>query len=130
MKIFGYYPATLIAAVTAILAVLVNIPASPLSAEQAAWFVTGLSAIAVAAEAWTVRPITVPILTGAVRTTIAAVVFFGEPFGVTISDELSGAIVAAVTMIFGLLTHANGTPAIDPDPRIVQHEKSTIRPLS
>ncbi len=118
MKIFGYYPATIIAAVTSVLAVVTNLPASPLTGEQAAWFVTVLSALAVTAEAWTVRPRTVSTVVGAVRTTIAAVVLFGLP----ISDELSGAIVAAVAMIFGLLTHAVGTPAIEPDPRIVQHE--------
>ena len=122
MKIFGYYPATIIAAVQAVLAVVVNLPASPLTPEAAAWFITGLSAVAVAAEAWTVRPMTVAVVTGAVRTTIAAVVFFAEPFGVSISPELSGAIVAAVTMIFGLLTHANGTPAIDPKPGFLRND--------
>lgn len=118
MKIFGYYPATIIAAVQAVLAVVVNLPASPLSSEQAAWFVTILSAVAVAAEAWTVRPMTVAMLTGAVRTTVAAVLLFGVP----ISDELSGAIVAAVIMVFGLLTHANGTPAIDPKPGFLRND--------
>jgi hypothetical protein len=127
MKIFGYYPATLIATITAILAVVTNIPQSPLTGVQAAWFVTVLSVVATAAEAWTVRPITVPVLTGAVRTTIAAVVLFGVP----VSDTLAGLIVSAVTMIFGLLVHANGTPAIDPDPRIVQHGANTgVRALS
>lgn len=125
MKIFGYYPATIIAAVQAVLAVVVNLPASPLSADAAAWFVTGLSAVAVAAEAWTVRPMTVAVLTGAVRTTIAAVLMFGEPFGFTISPELSGAIVAAVIMVFGLLTHANGTPAIDPKPGFLRNDTGT-----
>lgn len=118
MKIFGYYPATIIAAVVAVLAVVTNVPGSPLTGEQAAWFVTVLSAVAVAAEAWTVRPRTVSTVVGAVRTTIAAVVLFGLP----ISDELSGAIVSAVAMVFGLLTHAVGTPAIEPDPHIIQHE--------
>ena len=116
MKIFGYYPAAIVAAVQSVLAVVVLLPGSPLSAEAAAWFITVLSAVAVAVEAWLVRPVTVAMLTGAVRTTITAVVLFGEPFGVSISEELSGAIVAAVTMVFGLLTHANGTPAIDPAP--------------
>lgn len=116
MRIFGYYPAAIIAAVQSVLAVVVNIPASPLTPTQAAWFITALSAVAIAAEAWTVRPVTVAVLTGAVRTTIAAVLLLGQPFGVTISEELSGAIVAAVIMVFGLLTHANGTPAIDPKP--------------
>jgi len=123
MKIFGYYPATIIAAVQAVLAVVVNLPASPLSADQAAWFVTILSAVAVAAEAWTVRPVTVAMLTGAVRTTIAAVVLFGVPM----NEELSGAIVAAVIMVFGLLTHANGTPAISPKPGFLR--ESAVRPL-
>lgn len=123
MKIFGYYPATIIAAVQAVLAVVVNLPVSPLSADQAAWFVTILSAVAVAAEAWTVRPVTVAMLTGAVRTTIAAVVLFGIPM----SEELSGAIVAAVIMVFGLLTHANGTPAIAPKPGFLR--ESSVRPL-
>lgn len=123
MKIFGYYPASIIAAIQAVLAVVVNIPASPLSADQAAWFITVLSAVAVAAEAWTIRPITVAVLTGAVRTTIAAVLLFGVP----ISPELSGTIVAAVIMVFGLLTHANGTPALDPKPGFLRN--STVTPL-
>lgn len=112
MKIFGRYPAAYVAAITAVLAVVTNIPGSPLTGVQAAWFITVLSAVATAYEAWTVRPIAVPMLTGAVRTTIAAVVLFGIP----ITNELSGLIVAAVTMVFGLLVHGNGTPAADPAP--------------
>lgn len=125
MRIFGYYPAALIAAVQSVLAVVVLLPGSPLSAVQAAWFITGLSAVAVAVEAWTIRPVTVAMLTGAVRTTIAAVVLFGEPFGVAVSDEMTGAIVAAVTMVFGLLTHANGTPALDPKPGFLRTDTHT-----
>lgn len=127
MKIFGYYPATIIAAVQAVLAVVLNLPASPLSPDVAAWVITVLSAVAVAAEAWTVRPVTVAVLTGAVRTTIAAVLLIGAPFGVAISPELSGAIVAAVIMVFGLLTHANGTPAISPKPGFLR--EGTAAPL-
>jgi hypothetical protein len=125
MKLFGYYPATIIAAVQSVLAVVVLLPASPLSGDQAAWFITILSAVAVAFEAWMIRPITVATLTGAVRTTIVAVVLLGQPFGVTISEELSGAIVAAVIMVFGLLTHANGTPAFDPKPGFLRNDTGT-----
>lgn len=112
MLIFGRYPAAWLSAITAVLAVIANIPGSPLSGEMAAWVVTVVSAGFTALEAWMIRPVTVAMLTGAVRTTIAAIVLFGVP----ISDELSGTIVAAVSMIFGLLVHANGTPAGDPAP--------------
>ncbi len=112
MKIFGYYPAAILAALTAVLAVVTNLPGVPLSGETAAWIVTVASALFTALEAWTVRPVTVPMLSGAVRTTIAAAVLFGVP----IDDTLAGSIVAAVAMIFGLLTHNAGTPAIDPAP--------------
>jgi hypothetical protein len=112
MTLFGRYPAAWLSAITAVLAVVTNLPGSPLSGETAAWVVTIASALFTAYEAWTIRPVTVPMLTGAIRTTIAAVVLFGVP----VSNELSGAIVAAVAMVFGLLVHANGTPAADPAP--------------
>jgi hypothetical protein len=118
MLIFGRYPAAWLAAITAVLAVVTNLPGSPVTGEMAAWIVTIASAVFTALEAWLVRPVTVPMLTGAIRTTIAAVVLFGVP----ISDTLSGAIVAAIAMLFGLMVHANGTPAGDPAPGFVQGE--------
>lgn len=119
MKLFGYYPATIIAAIQAVLAVVINVPGSPLTPAMAAWVIVALSVVGTALEAWLVRPVSVPMLTGAIRTTIAAAIVFG----VHVSPELSGAIVAAVTMVFGLLVHANGTPAIDPDPTIARTDR-------
>lgn len=118
MLVFGRNPAAWLAAITAVLAVVTNLPGAPVSGEMAAWVVTVASGLFTALEAWLVRPVAVPMLTGAVRTTIAAVILFGVP----ISNELSGAVVAAVAMVFGLLVHANGTPAGDPAPGFIQGE--------
>lgn len=115
MKIFGRYPAAWLSAIVAVLAVVTNVPGSPLTPDMAAWVVTVASALIAVAESVMVRPVTVPMLTGVVRTLVVAVGLFGFE----VSAELSGAIVGAITMIFGLLVHANGTPTADPAPGFI-----------
>jgi hypothetical protein len=112
MKIFGRYPAAWLAAITSVLAVVSHIPALHVSSTAAAWIITLVSAVFAVLDAASVRPVSVPMLTGVVRTLITAVMLFGVP----VSPELAGAIVAAVTWVFALLVTANGTPAIDPAP--------------
>ena len=111
-KIFGREPIVILAGLQAALAVVVSIPALGLSAEAAAWIITLASAVLGAVEAWTVRPFTVAAMTGAIRTTITALVLFGLP----IPAELGGALIALGTFVLGLLTANSVTPKADPDP--------------
>jgi len=115
ITIFGRSPAIWLAAITSVLAVLINLPGSPVDPTMAAWIVTVVSALFAVLEAVAVRPVSVSMLTGVVRTVIAATVLFG----ISVSPELSGAIVAVVTMAFGLFVNANGTPTHDPAPGFI-----------
>jgi hypothetical protein len=115
MTLFGRTPAMWLGALTALLAVLTSLPFAAdlgLTGDAAAWVVTVASALFTVYEAWTVRPWSVPMLSGALRTTIAAVVLFGVP----ISDELAGSVVAFASVVMAMLVTANGTPTADPAP--------------
>lgn len=116
LTIFGREPIVWLMAIQAVLAIVVNLPGIPLSGETAAWIITIVSALFTAFEAWSVRPVSVAMLTGAVRTSIAAVLLFNVP----ISDELAGTIVAGVTVVFSLITANSVTPAHDPDPNFTR----------
>lgn len=112
IKIFGREPIVWLTGLQAILAIAVSIPAFGIDAMTAAWIVTLASAILGAIEAWTVRPFTVAAMTVAVRTSAAALVMFGLP----ITPELAGALVAGGTFLLGILVSNAVTPKADPDP--------------
>jgi hypothetical protein len=115
-KILGREPIVWLTGAQSVLAVAVSIPALHISPETAAWIITAASLVLGAVEAWTVRPFTVAAMTAAVRTSATALVMFGVP----ISPELSGALVALGTFLLGLMTANSVTPKADPDPAFLR----------
>lgn len=112
MKIFGREPVVWLGAISAILAVLVTIPAVGLSTEAAGWIMVIVSGVFAAAEAVMTRPFVVSALTGSVRTVLTAFMFFGLP----ISEETAGMAVGAMNAVLMLVLANSVTPAADPAP--------------
>lgn len=121
-KIFGREPIVILAGLQAVLAVVVSIPALGVSADTAAWIITAVSAVLAAVEAWLVRPWTVAVLTGAVRTTATALALFG----LALPPELVGSLVALGTFVLGLLTANSVTPKSDPDPKFLRGRAGAV----
>lgn len=126
LKIFGRDPVMWLAAIQSVLAILVTIPVvnSYVTPVLVAWLITGLSAAFTALEAWSVRPVAPAMLSGAVRTTLTALVLFGLP----IPETTQGAIVAGVTMLFGFLIANGSTPNVAPDMSFVRAQISASPP--
>lgn len=122
-KILGREPIVWLTGAQSVLAVVVSIPALGVSAETAAWTITVASAVLGALEAWSVRPFTVAAMTAAVRTTVTALLLFGLP----ISPELGGALVAVGTFVLGLLTANSVTPKAAPDPAFLRAREGAVR---
>ena len=116
MKIFGREPVVWLGAISAVLAVLVTVPAVGLSADAASWVMVIVSGVFAGVEAVMTRPFVVTALTGAVRTILTGLVFFGLP----LTEETSGAVVAALNMVLALVLANSVTPAADPAPGFVR----------
>lgn len=120
MKLFGREPVVWLGAISACLAVLVTIPAVHLTAEAAGWIMVIVSGVFAAGEAILTRPFVVTALTGAVRTILTGVMFFGLP----ISEETAGMLVAALNAVLMLVLANSVTPAADPAPGFVRAQRS------
>jgi len=118
MRIFGREPVVWLGAISAVLAVVVTIPDVGFTAEAAGWVMVIVSGVFAAAEAIMTRPFVVTALTGAVRTVLTGAVYFGLP----LSQETSGALVAAMNLVLMLVLAQSVTPAIDPAPGFVRAE--------
>jgi small-conductance mechanosensitive channel len=116
MKIFGRNPIVWLGAIQAALAVLVTLPALGITSEVASWVMVAVSGGFAAAEAIMARPFVIAALAGAVRTVLSALVFFGLP----LSEETSGALIAAFSLILGLVLANSVTPTADPDPNFLR----------
>jgi len=116
MRIFGREPVVWLGAISAVLAVVVTIPDVGFTAEAAGWVMVIVSGVFTAAEAIMTRPLVVTALTGAVRTVLTGAVYFGLP----LSEETSGALVAAMNLVLMLVLAQSVTPAIDPAPGFVR----------
>lgn len=126
MKIFGREPAVILHALQAVLAFLVTLPALNalgLTEEVSGWVMTlaaGAVALLVAAAT---RPLVVSALTGAVQTLLTGFVAFGLP----LSEQSSGALIAALNVVLMLLMPLGLTPAADPAPGFVRAERQIVR---
>jgi hypothetical protein len=116
VKIFGREPVVWLGAISAILAVLVTVPAVGLTEEAAGWIMVIVSGVFAAVEAAMTRPFVVTALTGAVRTVLVGAMFFGLP----ISEETAGMLVAAMNAVLMLVLANSVTPAADPAPGFVR----------
>ena len=101
MKIFGREPVVWLGAISAVLAVLVTIPAVGLTADAASWVMVIVSGVFAAVEAVMTRPFVVTALTGAVRTVITGLVFFGLPLDVRHVTLSTGQVTAALAALGG-----------------------------
>lgn len=126
MKIFGREPAVILHALQAVLAFLVTLPALNqlgLTEEVSGWVMTIAAGAVALLVAIATRPIVVSALTGAVQTLLTGFVAFGLP----LSEQSSGALIAALNVVLMLLMPLGLTPAVDPAPGFVRAERQAVR---
>ena len=126
MKIFGREPAVILHALQAVLAFLVTLPALNqlgLTEEVSGWVMTIAAGAIALLVAIATRPIVVSALTGAVQTLLTGFVAFGLP----LSEQSSGALIAALNVVLMLLMPLGLTPAVDPAPGFVRAERQAVR---
>ena len=126
MKIFGREPAVILHALQAVLAFLVTLPALNqlgLTEEVSGWVMTIAAGAIALLVAIATRPIVVSALTGAVQTLLTGFVAFGLP----LSEQSSGALIAALNVVLMLLMPLGLTPAVDPAPGFVRAERHAVR---
>jgi hypothetical protein len=103
VKIFGREPAAWIALIGSILTVVAALNVPFLSAGQAA---AATAVVAAGLIAYTTRPVAPSLLTGAFT---ALVALFAE-YGLHLSDQLVGAISAAILALFAFITREQVSP--------------------
>ncbi|MFG1683480.1 hypothetical protein ACGFNP_25150 [Nonomuraea sp. NPDC049269] len=126
MKIFGREPAVILHALQAVLAFLVTLPALNqlgLTEEVSGWVMTLAAGAVALLVAMATRPLVVSALTGAVQTLLTGFVAFGLP----LSEQSSGALIAALNVVLMLLMPLGLTPAADPAPGFVRAERQIVR---
>ncbi|MEU4224260.1 hypothetical protein AB0F17_08205 [Nonomuraea sp. NPDC026600] len=126
MKIFGREPAVILHALQAVLAFLVTLPALNqlgLTEEVSGWVMTLAAGAVALLVAIATRPLVVSALTGAVQTILTGFVAFGLP----LSEQSSGALIAALNVVLMLLMPLGLTPAADPAPGFVRAERQIVR---
>lgn len=107
MKLFGSEPTLIIAVVTSAIVLLGTVGFGFLTGEQAGLLVAAINAVALAVNAYTVRPISPAAFTYAVGAIVALVTSYGLEF----TDAQVGAINALVISILALLTRGQVSPA-------------------
>lgn len=118
-KIFGREPVAWLHAMQAVLAFAVTLPALNalgFTAEVSNWVMTVAAGIVALVVALATRPMVVSALTGAVQTILTGLVAFGLP----LSEQSTGALIAALNVVLMLLMPLGLTPAADPDPDFVR----------
>lgn len=126
MKIFGREPAAWLHALQAVLAFLVTLPALNglgLTEEVSGWIMTVAAGVVALLVALATRPMVVSALTGAVQTILTGLVAFGLP----LSEQSTGALVAALNVVLMLLLPLGVTPAVDPAPGFVRAQRQVVR---
>lgn len=119
MKIFGREPAVILHALQAVLAFLVTLPALNalgFTPEVSSWVMTVAAGVVAVLVAMATRPFVVSALTGGVQTILTGLVAFGLP----LSEQSTGALVAALNVVLMLLMPLGLTPAADPAPGFVR----------
>jgi hypothetical protein len=109
---FRREPTLYLQALSALLGIGVAICLPALSAEQAALIVAAASAIIGAVNGAITRPVAPAAFTGLV----GAVAALAAAYGFEASQEVVGAVQAAVVTLLALLTRVQVTPVADPRP--------------
>ncbi|MEU8151805.1 hypothetical protein [Nonomuraea sp. NPDC048901] len=126
MKIFGREPAVWLHALQAVLAFLVTLPALNalgFTPEVSGWVMTVAAGVVAVLVALATRPLMVSALTGGVQTILTGLVAFGLP----LSEQSTGALVAALNVVLMLLMPLGLTPVADPAPGFVRAERQIVR---
>lgn len=106
MKIFGREPALYIALITAVISLAGTLGYSLLTGDQASLWIVLVNALAGAATAWTVRPISPAAFTYAV----GAVVALAAGYGLNVDPATVAGLNALVIPILALLTREQVSP--------------------
>lgn len=106
MKVFGREPAVVLYAVNAAVALFVAY-GLPMSQGQVAAVTTIATAVFTAWAALQTRPVSVPAVTAALGTALAA----AAAFGLHLSANQIGASVAALSIVLALVLRQNVSPA-------------------
>ena len=106
MKILGREPAVWLYALQAILAALVAFGVFGLTEDSAAWVLTIGNGVMALVVAIVTRPFVVGALTGAVQTVLTGAIAFGLPW----TEVQTGAAIAALSVILGLILRPNLEP--------------------
>ena len=114
-KIFGREPAAILYGLQALLAVAVAFGVLGLTEESAAWAMTIANGVMALIVALVTRPIVVSAMTGAVQTILTGAVAFGLP----LTEAQMGTIIAAMSVILGLILRPNVSPTYGGDTRMM-----------
>ena len=104
---FGREPAAILYALQSLLAVAVAFGWFGLTEESAGWVMTIANGVASLIVAVLTRPVVIGAITAAFQTILTGLVSFGLP----LTQEQSGALIAALSVILGLLLRQSVTPA-------------------
>lgn len=111
-----------IGAITAVLNVIVGFGWSALSADQAAWIITVISAVAAIVAAWKTRPIPPGLYTYAISAGAALLGAYGLHFSQAAVASFSAAFVA----VLAFFMHGNVAPAADVKAGVVAPDGVTV----
>jgi hypothetical protein len=106
MKIFGREPTLYIAAISSIIVILGTFGFHYLTGQQAGLIVAAINAVALAVNAYLVRPVAPAAFTYA----IGAIVALTASYGLNVSPETLATINLAVVPILALLTRGQVSP--------------------
>lgn len=105
-KILGRDPAVILYGVQALLAVLVAFGVFGLNETSAAWVLTIANGVMALVVAVVTHPFVVGGVTGAIQTILTAAVAFGLP----LTEAQTGTIIAALSVVLGLMLRPNLSP--------------------
>jgi hypothetical protein len=106
MRIFGREPTLWISVLTSVVLLLGTMSFRWISGDQAGLVIVAINAIAAAANAWTVRPISPVVFTYAV----GALVAVATAYGLNIGTETVAALNVLTITVLGLLTRGQVSP--------------------
>lgn len=106
MKIFGREPTLWIAIITSAVTLLATFGLRWLDNEQAGLLVVAINAVAAAANAWTVRPISPAIFTYAATSLIGV----AAAYGLSVTPEQLAGINSFLVVVLALLTRGQVSP--------------------
>lgn len=106
MKIFGREPTLWIAVINSVVMMGATLGLRWLDNEQAGLIVAGINAVFAAANAWAVRPISVPVFTYAATSLLSV----GAAYGFSVTPEQLAGINSTLVVVLSLITRGQVSP--------------------